>query len=114
LSSGVRSLDCPDRRGIVSTIAQLLYSHGANILHADQHQDNDAGMFFMRVEWSLNGFDLSEGSFRVQFSEIAREFHMRRRLAWSSHRQRMVLSRAVRWHLSQRIPFYGNKTVVFD
>jgi len=28
--------------------------------------------------------------------------------------ERMVLSRAVRWHLSHRILFYGNKTVVFD
>jgi formyltetrahydrofolate deformylase len=28
--------------------------------------------------------------------------------------ERMVLARAVRWHLSHRILFYGNKTVVFD
>jgi hypothetical protein len=28
---------------------------GANILHADQHQDHDLGLFFMRVEWALNG-----------------------------------------------------------
>ena len=28
--------------------------------------------------------------------------------------ERMVLSRAVRWHLERRILCYGNKTVVFD
>ena len=28
--------------------------------------------------------------------------------------ERMVLSRAVRWHLGRRILCYGNKTVVFD
>jgi formyltetrahydrofolate deformylase len=28
--------------------------------------------------------------------------------------ERIVLSRAVRWHLNHRILFYGNKTVVFD
>jgi formyltetrahydrofolate deformylase len=28
--------------------------------------------------------------------------------------ERMVLSRAVRWHLEERILCYGNKTVVFD
>ena len=28
--------------------------------------------------------------------------------------QRIVLSRAVRWHLDRRILCYGNKTVVFD
>jgi formyltetrahydrofolate deformylase len=28
--------------------------------------------------------------------------------------ERIVLSRAVRWHLEHRILFYANKTVVFD
>jgi formyltetrahydrofolate deformylase len=28
--------------------------------------------------------------------------------------ERIVLSRAVRWHLDRRILCYGNKTVVFD
>jgi formyltetrahydrofolate hydrolase len=28
--------------------------------------------------------------------------------------ERLVLSRAVKWHLEQRILSYGNKTVVFD
>jgi formyltetrahydrofolate deformylase len=28
--------------------------------------------------------------------------------------ERLVLSRAVRWHLEHRILVYGNKTVVFD
>jgi formyltetrahydrofolate deformylase len=28
--------------------------------------------------------------------------------------ERMVLTRAVRWHLEHRILFYGNKTVIFD
>lgn len=28
--------------------------------------------------------------------------------------ERVVLSRAVRWHLERRILCYGNKTVVFD
>jgi formyltetrahydrofolate deformylase len=84
-------IDCPDRRGIVSSVAQLLHGHGANILHADQHQDNFAGMFFMRVEWSLDGFDLSEEEFREQFGAIALEFEMSWRLAWSSQRLRMAI-----------------------
>jgi formyltetrahydrofolate deformylase len=28
--------------------------------------------------------------------------------------ERIVLSRAVRWHLERRILCYGNKTIVFD
>ena len=37
----------------MARVSALLYEHGANILHADQHQDHDLGLFFMRVEWAL-------------------------------------------------------------
>jgi formyltetrahydrofolate deformylase len=53
--SAVLLIDCPDRKGLVARVAGLLYERGANILHADQHQDHELGLFFMRVEWALNG-----------------------------------------------------------
>jgi formyltetrahydrofolate deformylase len=53
--SAVLLIDCPDRKGLVARVAGLLYERGANILHADQHQDHDLGLFFMRVEWALDG-----------------------------------------------------------
>src|SRR5271157_5267462 len=53
--SAVLLIDCPDRKGLVARVSLLLYQRGANILHADQHQDHDLGLFFMRVEWALNG-----------------------------------------------------------
>ena len=48
--SAVLLIDCPDRKGLVARVSGLLYEHGANILHADQHQDHELGLFFMRVE----------------------------------------------------------------
>ena len=53
--SAVLLIDCPDRKGLVARVAGLLYERGANILHADQHQDHGLGLFFMRVEWALDG-----------------------------------------------------------
>jgi formyltetrahydrofolate deformylase len=91
LHSVILLLDCPDRRGIVAAIADFLYAHGANILHADQHQDNEARMFFMRVEWSLDGFDLNQQAFREQFGAVAHEFHMRWRLAWPAGPLRIAI-----------------------
>jgi formyltetrahydrofolate deformylase len=75
---------CPDQKGIVAAISGFLYTHGANILHADQHQDNDIGLFFMRVEWDLMDFTLDEPAFRSQFQELAERFHMRWRLVYSA------------------------------
>jgi len=53
--SAVLLIDCPDRKGLVARVSSLLYERGANILHADQHQDHELGLFFMRVEWALDG-----------------------------------------------------------
>ena len=46
-------INCPDRKGLVAAIADFLYRHNANILHADQHQDAERNLFLMRVEWDL-------------------------------------------------------------
>ena len=64
--SAVLLIDCPDRKGLVARVSGLLYERGANILHADQHIDHDLGLFFMRVEWALDGFDLA--AFREAFT----------------------------------------------
>jgi formyltetrahydrofolate deformylase len=77
-NTAVLLIDCPDRKGLVATVASLLYRYGANITHADQHQDLDAGLFFMRVEWSLDGFELS--TFREEFRNVAAELQMTWRL----------------------------------
>ncbi|MEK7752593.1 MAG: ACT domain-containing protein, partial [Acidobacteriota bacterium] len=37
-------IHCPDRKGLVAAISSFLFAHGANILHADQHQDNELGL----------------------------------------------------------------------
>jgi formyltetrahydrofolate deformylase len=101
--SAVLLIDCPDRKGLVARVAGLLYERGANILHADQHQDHGLGLFFMRVEWALNGptdgeaadeahvarFDL-EG-FKAAFAPLAAELGMRWKLSASARRVRMAL-----------------------
>ncbi|MDR3703877.1 MAG: formyltetrahydrofolate deformylase [Candidatus Sulfopaludibacter sp.] len=74
-TTAVLLINCPDRKGLVAAVASLLYRYGANITHADQHQDHEAGLFFMRVEWALEGFDLS--AFRVEFQTTAAELRMK-------------------------------------
>jgi formyltetrahydrofolate deformylase len=87
--SAILLIDCPDRKGLVAAVANLLYAHGANIIHADQHQDPEAGLFFMRVEWNVEGFDLAE--FRRQFEPVAAELEMSWRLELSSESPRAAI-----------------------
>ena len=81
--TGILLIDCDDRKGLVAAIAEFLYSRNANILHADQHQDEEHGLFLMRVEWDLDGFTLDEASFRREFAAVAERFGMRWRLEYS-------------------------------
>src|SRR6188768_4175424 len=46
-------VSCPDRRGIVAALAQVLYGHGANIFDSDQHTDPLAAQFFQRLHFDL-------------------------------------------------------------
>ncbi|MFI5306713.1 MAG: ACT domain-containing protein, partial [Polyangiales bacterium] len=46
-------VSCPDRKGLVAALGQLLYGHGLNILDASQHTDVAAGQFFQRIRFDL-------------------------------------------------------------
>lgn len=90
-NTAVLLIDCPDRKGLVAATAEFLYTHNANILHADEHQDAERGLFLMRVEWDLTDFDLSMEDCARQFTPIAERFQMRWRLERSSQPVRVAL-----------------------
>jgi formyltetrahydrofolate deformylase len=84
-------ITCPDTKGIVATIADFLYQHNANILHADQHQDGENNLFLMRVEWDVANFNLSEKDFSAAFAPIAAKFSMQWQLKMSVHKTRVAI-----------------------
>lgn len=84
-------IHCPDRRGIVAAVAEFLYRHDGNIIHASQHQDGAFGLFFMRVEWDIDGFGIDLKEFGERFAPIAERFAMRWHLARSSSRPRVAI-----------------------
>ena len=47
----VALLHGPDQPGLVARAAGWIFQNGGNILHADQHRDEEAGVFFQRLEW---------------------------------------------------------------
>lgn len=84
-------ITCPDTKGIVAAIADFLYQHNANILHADQHQDAENNLFLMRVEWDIANFNLEEVAFSAAFSPIASKFSMQWQLKLSQHKTRVAI-----------------------
>jgi formyltetrahydrofolate deformylase len=94
--SAILLISCPDRKGEVAGIADFVWRHGGNILHADEHADLESGLFLMRVEFDPKDFDINLfqddlADFGKHFSRIAGKFRMSWRLALSSHRPRMII-----------------------
>jgi formyltetrahydrofolate deformylase len=82
---------CPDRKGIVAAVAEFLYRHDGNILHADQHEDRENRLFFTRIAWDTDGFALGRDEFAAQFAPLAAEFAMDWKADYLADRPRVAL-----------------------
>ncbi|MFW2390402.1 MAG: formyltetrahydrofolate deformylase [Polyangiales bacterium] len=82
---------CPDRKGLVAALAQLLYGHGANILDADQHTDPVAGQFFQRIKFDMSELHTDRRSLETAISEVAERFSMTWRIADGKQHDRTAI-----------------------
>jgi formyltetrahydrofolate deformylase len=90
-NSAVLLISCPDRKGIVATISDFVFRHNGNILHADEHADQESNLFLMRVEFDPVEFDIDLADLSRHFTPIAERFEMQWRLARSNYRSKMII-----------------------
>lgn len=77
------TLTCPDRKGVVHTISGILLQHEGNIIDSSQFGDENTGLFFLRIHFSLEAsqelpklktsLKELEGSMGLQWAIAARE-----------------------------------------
>ncbi|HYP18054.1 MAG TPA: formyltetrahydrofolate deformylase [Opitutus sp.] len=90
----VALLHGPDQPGLVARAAGWIFERGGNILHADQHRDREAGVFFQRIEWvpasaEQNGaHPLAEVA---EFRAFAASLGMQAKISSSTQRPRVVV-----------------------
>jgi formyltetrahydrofolate deformylase len=82
---------CPDRKGIVASLAQLLYGHGANILDSDQHSDPVEGLFFQRIRFDLSTLTTDRIALEAGIREVGERFKMDWRLAYGDKQRRVAI-----------------------
>jgi len=91
-NTAVLLISCKDSDGIIAAVTALLSRLGANILYIDQHVDHESSQFFMRVEWELENFSISQDEFKVIFThEVANKFGMIWHIHHTSKKQRMAI-----------------------
>jgi formyltetrahydrofolate deformylase len=86
----VALLHGPDQKGLVSKVAGWIFDNAGNIVHADQHRDQEEGVFFQRVEWANEG-DLPHTQMAAIFREFAASIGMQSIVAVSDQRPKVAL-----------------------
>ncbi len=84
-------ISCPDQKGLVAAISDFIYRNDGNIIHADQHTDQEQSIFLQRVEWELNGFRVPREEIAATFRPVAERFGMHWDLRFSDYTPRMAI-----------------------
>ncbi len=87
----VALLHGPDQPGLVARVSGWIFARGGNILHADQHRDMEAGVFFQRVEWVPTGAAGVVEREAADFLAFAASLGMQARVSLSTHRPRVAV-----------------------
>lgn len=84
---------CPDRPGIIGTVASFLHMNGANIIALDQHAtEGPDGEFFMRLEFQTTNSDLPRETLIQSFDAvIAKKFELEYRLSYDNERPKTAI-----------------------
>ena len=85
-------LHCPDQQGIISEVTRFITDNKGNIVYLDQYVDKQDGMFFMRIEWELDGFLIPRDKLYDYISTLyAQRYQMKFSLYYSDKRPRMAI-----------------------
>jgi formyltetrahydrofolate deformylase len=85
----ILTLSCDDRPGIVARVSALLFERGANILDAQQYDDQETGRFFMRVVFDPG--DADAAAWRAAVQPLAEAHAMTWTLRGRKERRRVMI-----------------------
>ena len=85
-------LHCPDQQGIISEVTKFITDNQGNIVDLDQYVDHQDGMFFMRIQWELDGFLIPREKINEYIKTLyAQRYQMGFNLYFSDQRPRMAI-----------------------
>jgi formyltetrahydrofolate deformylase len=91
-NSAILLIHCPDRKGIVADVTDFLNHNNGNIITLDEHVDRLAEVFFMRIEWELEGFQIPREKIGDFFNTlIGAKYRMTWKLYFSDKIPRMAI-----------------------
>jgi len=91
MNNAVLLISCSDAKGITASVTDFVFKNNGNIVHADQHIDARTNTFFMRIEWSLEGFALQRDQIAESMRPIADQFDMSWELHFTQRKERVAV-----------------------
>ena len=91
MNHAILLISCRDQKGITAAVTNFIFQNQGNIIHADQHIDEQSNTFFMRIEWSMDAFKLKRGDIEPAFGVIAKPFNMTWKLSFSDQKARVAI-----------------------
>jgi formyltetrahydrofolate deformylase len=91
MNTAILLISCKDQKGITASVSNFVFAHKGNIENADQHIDKQNNTFFMRIEWSLEGFTLKRQEIAAAFEPLADKFNFSWSLYFSDTPPRMAI-----------------------
>jgi formyltetrahydrofolate deformylase len=82
-------ITCPDQRGLVAAVAGWVTGHGGDIVHAEQHTDEQERVFFQRVEFRTDGWDLDRAEMPAALAPLADRLGLRWTVRFSDEVRRI-------------------------
>ena len=91
-NTAILLIHCPDKQGILATVTEFLNKNHGNIIYLDQHVDRKEEIFYMRVEWELDGFAIPHDKIGEYFDTlIARSLQMNWKLYFTDDIPRLAV-----------------------
>ncbi len=91
-STAILLLHCPDKQGIITEITKFITDNNGNVVYLDQYVDHIEEHFFMRVEWTLDGFLIPSDKIEDILSTLyVQRYDMQFSLYFGNARPRMAL-----------------------
>lgn len=84
-------LSCSNQKGLVARISQFIFQRGGDIIDLDEHVDYEEKMFFIRIEWDLKDFKISESGFENEFKTLTDEINATWTVKYSSSKSRIAI-----------------------
>jgi len=91
-NTAILLIHCPDKQGILATVTEFLNKNNGNIINLDQYVDRFEKIFYMRVEWELEGFAIPADKIGEYFETlIGNKLEMSWKIYFSKDIPRMAI-----------------------